>query len=187
MNLSIAARKLLIAPALFFAALSAWAGDEAISIAPQLIVAQNGPVTVTFLGMDSASLGNQIPGLSVITSSNLNINVLGFGGSAFPTPGATTQISGLTAGSDITFSTQFQEGTNSRGELNLVDSTTGATPAVAAFLNRPGIFGSQVLLFNAGVIQTGSSGALVGFTPFATPSAFGGFTYRIALSNVCVQ
>jgi hypothetical protein len=158
-------------------------------VAPQLLVARDGPVTFTLVAMDTATLGNQIPGISLVTSSDLNLanpnaslHLLDLGRPNGPT---TASFAGLTAGSDFTLSTQFSAGVGANGLLNLVNSTTGATPSVAAFLRLPALFGTQTLLSNAGVIETGPNTLLVGFSPSATaPSRFGDFPVRLAVSNV---
>src|SRR5689334_6890548 len=118
-------------------------------VAPQLRVARDGPVTFTVVAMDTATLGNQIPGISLVTSSDLNLgnpnaslHVLDLGRPNGPT---TANFAGLAAGSDFTLSTQFSAGVGANGLLNLVNSTTGATPSVAAFLRLPALFGTQTL------------------------------------------
>jgi hypothetical protein len=163
-------------------------------VAPQLVVAHSGPVTFTLVGW--AISGNEFPGISLITSSDLNFanpvaSLHGIDlGLGLPNAPRTDSFAGLSAGSDFTLSAQFSAGVGANGLLNLVNSTTGATPAVAALLRLPAIFGTQTLLFNAGVIQTGPSSVLIGFSfsPSGTvPSTFGGFALRIAASNVTLS
>jgi hypothetical protein len=165
------------------------AGSIYSVVAPQLVVAQNGPVTFTLLGLDTATLGNQMPGISLITSSDLklgnpvaSLHTLNLG---HANGQKTVSFAGLSAGSDFTLSTTFSAGIGADGRLNLVNSTTGATPAVAAFLRLPEVFGAQTLLFNAGVIQTGPDSMLIGFSPSGTtPGICGEFPVRIGVSNV---
>ena len=157
---------------------------QTFTVAPQLRVVQDGPVVATFLGMGAGVVGT--PGLSFVTSANLSLSVFSFpfGATGLPIPGSTAQLGGFSAGTDITITGQFNTAPAGSSMFNLVNSSTGATPAVAAFLGSPGIFGTQTLLFNAGVMPAASA-VQIGFTPSGSaPSKFDDFMLRISVSNV---
>lgn len=180
--------------------LPAWAGatsdNQAILVAPELAVARDGPVTATFLGASRSFSGPELFDFSTPGrkgKDNFTAYSLRFAPSgSSPVPGAQSQTPPLAAGADVTLATFFGIPQYPEGGAY---TATGLSQQIMAAIS----LGGRVIFENAGVVETGPDTVLVGFNPWLvlaadgsfsaipTPSNFGDFALRIAVSNVCVR
>lgn len=178
----------------------AWADGSSASgnilVAPQLHVVTDGPVTATFLGASpsatilgvNGSFGYTVYAIPQNAPTPNRLYPL-FSNNPFAIQNPTTPA--LPAGANVTFAavfTAFPDGPSGMPlSTHPVSSTGGTSTAEAAFFEPPASNVDFPIAFNAGVIQNGTSGALIGLTPSGSfASDFGSFSVRISVSNVCM-